>query len=141
MFDNGGNAYVYFVYGNHFCFNIVTENKGTGSAVLIRAVEPIEGIKTMKKRRLKARDFYNLTNGPGKFCSAFGIDKNFNGSDLTNGKIILINGKNKFDIMESGRIGVTIDNNSRYRFFIKDNKFVTSHKNNKIAILYKKGTI
>jgi DNA-3-methyladenine glycosylase len=141
MFEDGGKAYIYFVYGNHFCFNIVTETKGTGTAVLIRAVEPVDGIKIMQKRRTKAKDIYNLTNGPGKFCSAFGIDRNFNGLDLTNGKIFLTAGKKNFDTMVSKRIGITNDNDYSYRFFIKNNKFVTKHKNNKNAILYKKGLI
>jgi len=135
MFEDGGKTYVYFIYGNHFCFNIVTEKKGTGSAVLIRAVEPLEGIDIMKKRRPKAKDIYNLTNGPGKFCSAFGINKNHNGLDLTEGDIILINSLDKFRILKSRRVGIEKGNQLQYRFFINGNKFISRHKNNKKATL------
>lgn len=141
MFEDGGKVYIYFVYGNHYCFNVVTETKGNGCAVLIRAIEPLEGIQIMQKRRPKAKDIVNLTNGPGKLCAAFKIDKNFNGMDLTNGKILLTEGKKNFDIMVSRRIGINNDNKYNYRFFIKDNNFVTNHKNNKSAILFKKGVI
>lgn len=141
MFEDGGKAYIYFVYGNYYCFNIVTETKGNGSAVLIRAIEPLEGIQIMQRRRPKAKDIVNLTNGPGKLCTAFKIDKNFNGMDLTSGNILLTEGKKNFDIMVSRRIGIKNDNNYNYRFFVKDNNFVTNHKNNKSAILFKKGVI
>lgn len=139
MFEEGGKIYVYFVYGNHFCFNIVTESKGFGSAVLIRAIEPVEGIDIMKKRRPKAKVIYELTNGPGKFCSAFGINRKYNGYDLTSGSIILTNGKTDADIIISPRIGIEKGNNLLYRFFIRDNKFVSRHKNNKYTTLLRKG--
>lgn len=133
MFEDGGKAYVYFVYGNHFCFNIVTEKKGTGSAVLIRAVEPLDGIEIMKNRRPKAKDIYNLTNGPGKFCSAFGINKKHNGLELTEGQIILTNSQKKFGILKSQRIGIEKGKQLQYRFFINGSKFVSEHFNNKKA--------
>jgi len=68
MFEKGGIAYIYFIYGNYYCFNIVTERKGKGCAVLIRAAEPIEGIEYMKKNRGKTKSVYELTNGPAKLC-------------------------------------------------------------------------
>lgn len=141
MFEEGGKIYVYFIYGNHFCFNIVTESKGTGSAVLIRAVEPVEGAEIMRKRRPKAKNIISLTNGPGKFCRAFGIDKKFNGYDLTSGSIILTDGKIDTDVMISRRIGIKKGSNFPYRFFIKDNKFVSKHINNRNAKIFKKGSV
>ena len=83
MFETPGIAYVYFCYGNHYLLNAVTERFGKAGAVLIRAVEPIEGIEIMQKRR-KTNDLINLTNGPGKLTKAFGITKDYNGKDLTN---------------------------------------------------------
>jgi DNA-3-methyladenine glycosylase len=141
MFEDGGKIYVYFVYGNHFCFNIVTENKGTGSAVLIRAVEPLEGIDIMQKRRPKAKDIYNLTNGPGKFCSAFGINRKYNGLDISGGKIFLTYGENKSGILASPRIGIGKGTSLKYRFFLADNLFVSKHLYNKKATLLQKGMI
>ena len=88
MFKSAGHLYVYFTYGMHYCMNIVTEREGRGCAVLIRAVEPVEGIEIMRGNRhaasgkkIQDRD---LTNGPAKVCQAFGIHKEHNGSDLTN---------------------------------------------------------
>lgn len=86
MFGPAGRAYVYFVYGMHYMFNIVTEDKGSPGAVLIRAVEPLEGLNQMKALRKKTgRD---LTNGPAKLCQAMAIDKSLNGWDLTCGKTL-----------------------------------------------------
>src|ERR1700741_2664024 len=80
MFREGGHLYVYFTYGMHFCSNIVTEEEGIGHAVLLRAVEPIEGVNLMMKRRNGTLE--NLTNGPAKLCQAFGITRKENGTDL-----------------------------------------------------------
>ena len=78
MFGEPGHAYVYFTYGNHWMLNVVTERKGFPAAVLIRAIQPIEGVEVMLERR-NGRD----TSGPGKLCQAMGITKNENGVDLT----------------------------------------------------------
>ena len=86
MFGPAGRAYVYFIYGMHYMFNVVTEEKGSPGAVLIRAVEPLNGLHQMRARRKKTgRD---LTNGPAKLCQAMAIDKFFNGWDLTCGKTL-----------------------------------------------------
>ncbi|PLS80695.1 DNA-3-methyladenine glycosylase [Candidatus Saccharibacteria bacterium] len=90
MFQQAGTAYVYFTYGMHYCINIVTDKEGTGSGVLIRAVEPVEGIEIMWRRRYKedmpattARQrLLNLTNGPGKVAQAFGITREDDGVNL-----------------------------------------------------------
>lgn len=86
MFGPAGRAYVYFIYGMHYMFNIVTEEKGSPGAILIRAVDPLDGLNQMQVRRKKTgRD---LTNGPAKLCQAMAIDKSLNGWDLTCGKTL-----------------------------------------------------
>ncbi len=135
LYEIGGMVYVYFIYGNYYCFNVVTEEKGVGCAVLIRAVEPVQGIDTMKKFRPKTRSMYELTNGPSKFCLAFNIDRTLNKEDLLGKKIFISNplNKKKFEICVSRRIGLNIGKEFQYRFFIKDNPFVTKHKLNREA--------
>ena len=129
MFDEGGKAYVYFTYGNHYCFNIVAGKKGKAGAVLIRGVEPIQGIEIMKKNRA-TDNFYNLTNGPGKFAKAFGIDKSLYGEDLTGDLIYLTKPSlnKKVKVTKSKRIGITRNTEKLYRFFMKDNPFVSGSK-------------
>lgn len=78
MYEEPGHAYVYFTYGNHWMLNVVTEREGFPAAVLIRAIEPVEGVEIMLERR-NGRD----TLGPGKICQAMGITKSENGADLT----------------------------------------------------------
>jgi DNA-3-methyladenine glycosylase len=83
MFGPPGTAYVYFIYGMHWCVNAVTGADGYGAAVLIRAVAPLEGIPLMRARRPKARQDRELTNGPGKVCAALGIAREYDGVPLT----------------------------------------------------------
>ncbi|MCX7832811.1 MAG: DNA-3-methyladenine glycosylase [Ignavibacteria bacterium] len=139
MYAIGGTAYVYFVYGNHYCFNVVTGAKGEGNAVLVRAVEPLEGIETMKLLRGIEHNLINLTNGPGKFCKAFDIDMKDNGRDLVMDKNFFITENYKLStekiiIMQSGRIGINKGKEFPYRFFIYNNNFVSKHKINETAI-------
>jgi DNA-3-methyladenine glycosylase len=127
MFEEGGAAYVYFTYGNHFCFNVVTCKKGTPSAVLIRGVEPVKGLDIMKKNR-GTEDLYNLTNGPGKFTKAFEIERKLNGADLAGNEIYIakpVPVQRDFVILKSKRIGITKNADKLYRFYAKDNKFVS----------------
>jgi DNA-3-methyladenine glycosylase len=85
MFGPPGHLYVYFSYGMHWCANVVCGEDGTATAVLIRAVAPVDGIDTMRSRRLAARRDRDLTNGPAKVCQALGIDGEHNGADLVTG--------------------------------------------------------
>lgn len=136
MFEEGGISYVYFIYGNYFCFNVVTEHKGMGAAVLVRAAEPIEGIDYMRKnRKYPVRDI-ELMNGPAKFCMAFGIGRDDNALDLSDDRIKIYRKKkrNKFTIAVSARVGIKEGAELPYRFFIKDNAYVTKHKLNKNII-------
>ena len=117
MYGRAGVAYVYMIYGLHHCFNIVTGFEGQGSAVLIRAIEPVEGID--KK-----------TAGPGLLTKAYDIDLTFNGVDLLNKPLYLLENqeKNKVDVVERPRIGINYAKQwaqMPWRFYIRDNIFVS----------------
>lgn len=118
-----GHAFVYFTYGNHWMFNVIAK-RGMLGAVLIRALEPLEGIESMKKRR-GIDEINNLTNGPGKLTKAFGIDKKYDGYDLTKGDLFIENSNKKFEIVRKTRIGLSKGKEKLLRFYIKDNKFVS----------------
>ena len=132
MFNKGGCLYVYFTYGAHFCANVVVGKKGKGIAILIRAIEPVEGVEVMIKNRfgrklLHDKERYNLTNGPGKLCQAIGINRNHNGTDLTGNEIFILDQpklKGK-EIGVSKRIGITRSVDLQWRFYIKNNPFVS----------------
>lgn len=132
MFKEGGYLYVYFTYGAHFCANVVAGRKDKGLAVLIRAVEPLTGIDMMSKnrfgkRKINEREKLNLTNGPGKLCQAFGINRNHNGADLLGNEIYIIN-QPKLKTEEIGvstRIGISRSVDLQWRFFIKGNPYVS----------------
>ena len=106
MFGLAGFAYIYLIYGMHHCLNIVTEQVDYPAAILIRAVEPSEGLDLMQKHR-PIPDVRRLTNGPGKLCQAFGIDRRLNGLDMC-GEALFIEdrGTSLGDIMVTTRVGV-----------------------------------
>jgi len=127
MFGEAGLAYVYFTYGMHYCFNVVTGEVGKGSAVLIRSLEPINGIDLMKKFRQKD-DLHILTNGPAKLCQALKIDKKLNGVDLKTSNEIFIaepDKNEKFEVVITKRIGIEKSKDLLLRFYIKENKYVS----------------
>ncbi len=129
MFGEGGHAYVYLSYGANRCFCVTTERKGTPGAVLIRAVEPIDGIELMKKNRNVA-DLIELTSGPGKLTKAMNIDLPLNGEDLVSSeRLYLLRGPNgKITIDSSTRIGISVGFNHVWRFFARGNAFISKRK-------------
>ena len=90
MWGPGGHAYVYFTYGMHYCLNVVAGEAGVPTAVLIRAIEPIEGLELMYARRKFASRESDLCSGPGKLCQAMDIDRRLDGADLVEGKELFI---------------------------------------------------
>jgi DNA-3-methyladenine glycosylase len=126
MFLAGGHAYVYFIYGNHYCFNVVTEAADIGAAVLIRALQPLEGIETMRLRRfgdasLTAKDTL-LTNGPGKLCKALGIDLRHSGTPLNQPGQIFVQPFSpvaKATIFATPRIGISTAQERLWRFCVR----------------------
>jgi DNA-3-methyladenine glycosylase len=117
MFGPPGYAYVYMIYGMYFCMNVVTEKEGHASAVLLRAVEPIQNITQKSK-------------GPGLLCNAMAIDKRLNGHDLLSDDFFIAKPKQreKFSIVKRPRIGVDYSGDwakELLRFYIEDNPFVS----------------
>lgn len=132
MFMGGGLLYVYFTYGMHFCANIVTGKINEGKAILIRAIEPLEGINKMMlnrygKESISQKEFFNLTNGPAKFAETFSITKNENGTDLCGDNIFILSAKEipGFNIVQTTRIGIKKSVDLPWRYYIKDNPFVS----------------
>jgi DNA-3-methyladenine glycosylase len=127
MRDTYGHWYVYFTYGMHYCVNVTCDKDGIG-AVLIRAVEPFIGLGAMKRRR-KTNDVKNLCSGPAKFCEAFGVTKKQNGMPVGGNFAIYENPKHVkhkvFDIGISARVGISAGTSLPWRFYIKDNSFVS----------------
>jgi DNA-3-methyladenine glycosylase len=121
MFGEPGRAYVYLTYGKHYLLNVVTQPVGTAGAVLIRALEPVEGIEIMKERR-KCQNLKDLTTGPGKLTQALGITIEHNTLDLTK-DLVWIEPYITGEIQTSYRIGVS--DRQVLRYFIKGNPFVS----------------
>ena len=129
MFGPPGRAYVYLIYGVHYCLNIVTGPEGDGQAVLIRALEPLAGVEVMRANRGRVAE-RDLTNGPGKLCQALGIDKRLDGHDLCLGVGLWLEDGPPPDgpICASSRVGVRGDDAALtrpWRYFIEDNPFVS----------------
>jgi DNA-3-methyladenine glycosylase len=126
MFGPPGHAYVYPIH-TRYCLNVVTEPEGRPSAVLIRAVEPTEGLWEMQRHR-RTKDVHNLTTGPGKVCEAFAIDRSFDGWNLTLGRRLWIAYGSLADnssVAMSPRVGVTAAKELPLRFFLKNSPFVS----------------
>ena len=134
MYLSGGHSYVYFIYGMYYCFNVVTGSEKEPEAVLIRALEPVEGFSEMKKNRirnnmLKMISVTGLCSGPGKLCQALDITKSLNAKNLSQkGAIYIASGERFRQIEVDRRIGLPPHEDAAYwplRFYIKNNPFVS----------------
>lgn len=125
MYERAGTIYVYFIYGLHSCVNIVSGHKGEGEAVLIRALEPTEGIDLMCKRRGRND---HLTNGPAKLVQAMGISPSDNGMLLGQGALQIEPGIVPEGIHVNTRIGITKGVESLRRYYIADNPHISTYK-------------
>lgn len=132
MFGEAGHAYVYFTYGFHHCLNFVTGTIGDPSAVLLRAVRPSRGIRQMLKKR-NVKSINEISNGPGKLCQAFSIDRAQNNVDVTKrgAEIQVIGLGREPEILSSTRIGIKNGRERKWRFYVADNKFVSRPSANK----------
>jgi DNA-3-methyladenine glycosylase len=129
MYREGGVAYVYFVYGMYNQFNVVTNVRDTPHAILIRALEPVEGIDIMRLRRHSHAD-RNLTSGPGKLCLAMSIDRQIDGSDLLGDRVWIEEFETvpQSKIARGPRIGIDYAQEwveKPWRFWVKGNEFVS----------------
>ena len=129
MFALGGTAYIFFIYGMYYQFNVVVGAIDSPHAILIRAVEPAENIEIMRERRGKMKD-KNLTSGPGKLCIALAIDKSFDNEDLLGNRVWLEEREIFSDakIMSGKRVGINYAEEyaeKPWRFWVKDNLFVS----------------
>ena len=122
MFGPPGHLYVYFTYGMHFCMNAVTRRRDEGSAVLLRAGEPLDGLDVM--RRLRGRDA-DLCSGPGRFTQALGIARPENGVDLVTGDAVWVERGDRSEPVGTGiRVGVH-DTSRSWRFWLEGNPYVS----------------
>ncbi|MCK7557900.1 DNA-3-methyladenine glycosylase [Chitinophaga sedimenti] len=134
MYAPGGLAYVYLCYGIHHLFNVVTNHRDVPHAVLVRALQPLEGIDVMLERCKKTKLDYTLTGGPGSLTKALGIHTSHTGTDLTGNEIWIEEGKTKVpatQIVAGTRVGVAYAKEDAllpYRFSLKNNPWVSRGK-------------
>lgn len=129
MYGIGGTAYVYFVYGMYHQFNVVTGVEGVPHAVLVRAIEPVEGLELIRRRR-PGKSEHQLTSGPGKLCLALGIDRKLDRADLLGKRVWIEEGVSVFQrqIARGPRVGIDYAEEwikKPWRFWVKDNPFVS----------------
>ena len=127
MFGPPGTAYVYFVYGMHWCFNVVAATEGEPEAVLVRALEPLFGEDLMRERRGGVRD---LTNGPARLCAALGIDGSLNEHRLADAPLVILDAPEgaEGEVAVTGRIGVREAESWPLRFFYRGHPHVSRAK-------------
>lgn len=125
MFGPSSHLYVYFTYGMHYCCNIVVGPEGHGAAVLLRAVEPLEGTSEMEI--LRGKSGFQLTNGPAKLCQALSINRILNGHDLRKGplKLIIKPALPSSIITQATRVGISQGKDVPWRFYVRDNPYVS----------------
>ncbi len=125
MYGPGGFSYVYFIYGMYNMLNIVTEKAGSHAALLIRALEPIDGIERMRELR-SVRNDVEISNGPGKLCRALSIDTRHSGLDLTGSRLFVADiHSDPPAIAASRRIGIKEGLDRNWRFFVEGSKYVS----------------
>jgi DNA-3-methyladenine glycosylase len=126
LYGPPGHAYVYFVYGMHWCFNAVTREEGHGSAVLVRALEPVAGLPLMRRRRRVQRDL-DLTSGPARLCDAFGVTGQQNGVRLDRGPLRILRGDDvpDDDVAITPRVGIRKAVEWPLRFLVRGNPYVS----------------
>lgn len=129
MFGPAGRLYVYFTYGMHYCCNVVVGDEGRGAAVLIRALEPLEGQIPMSESRQKPQSSILLTNGPGKLCQAMQISRRLNGSNLmeeeSEVRLVTHDSLRDEEIIRTTRVGITQAMDVPWRFYIKGNPYIS----------------
>src|SRR5271170_4209066 len=127
IFGPPGHAYVYFIYGMYECLNFVAEPEGMAGCVLIRALEPIAGTATMRRRRPTAKRVEDLANGPGKLTLAMGITRKLNGADLTASPLQVRRPRVEpaIEVLTTPRIGITHCADWPLRFVIAGNRFAS----------------
>lgn len=125
MFGPPGHAYVYFIYGMHWCFNTVCASEGTGEAVLVRALEPIAGLHLMRQRRGNVKDLL-LCSGPARLCQALGVSGLHNGLDLLEGSLRIVGRTGTIiDPVQTTRIGLTQAADRPWRFYESGSPWVS----------------
>lgn len=125
MYGPPGHAYVYFTYGMHFMLNVVTEREGFPAAVLLRALEPLAGVREIRRRRGAAPE-WALASGPARLCRAFGIDRRFNGADLISAPLYIARGQPPAEpILWTPRIGIREGRDRPWRAFLSGNPSVS----------------
>ena len=130
LYGPPGTSYVYFIYGMYWCFNAVTRVEGLPSAVLVRALEPLDGISLMHKRRPRIKSDVELTNGPGKLCTALGITGSMSGKSLQRKPLVIREGEPVSDdeVEITTRIGITKSADWPLRWIVRGNRFVSRGK-------------
>jgi DNA-3-methyladenine glycosylase len=130
LYGAPGTSYVYFIYGMYWCFNAVTRAEGLPSAVLIRALEPLDGIALMHKRRPQVRSEVELNNGPGKLCTALAITGSMSSKSLQRKPLLLREGEPVPDeqVEVTTRIGITRSADWPLRWIVRGNRFVSRGK-------------
>jgi DNA-3-methyladenine glycosylase len=130
LYGPPGTSYVYFIYGMYWCFNAVTREEGLPSAVLVRALEPLDGVSLMHKRRPRIKKDIELTNGPGKLCTALGIDGSMSAKSLQRKPLVIREGERVPDdrVEVTTRIGITRSADWPLRWIVRGNKFVSRGK-------------
>lgn len=139
LYAEPGTVYVFSIYGMYYCLNLISEEKDVAAGVLIRGIEPLEGIEKMSQLRYKKNyeelsnyEKKNFSNGPSKLCMALGIDKRDNCINTISSEELYVEedflNKEAFSIVESKRIGIDYAEEAKdflWRFYIKDNKFIS----------------